>query len=107
MQTGIGGRKGGRRKSRGPADIVHADIPEILITGCRDDQTSADAYIGGDYHGALTYHLVAALNSKRAKLTYRELHTDALDRIRQGLFTQVPQLEGMAANLDRPFLEPF
>ena len=29
----------------------------VLIAGCRSDQTSADAWIDGDYHGALTYYL--------------------------------------------------
>jgi len=35
------------------SDVVDADIPELLITGCRDTQTSADAYIGRSYsrHG--------------------------------------------------------
>jgi hypothetical protein len=40
------------RKAR---DIVNADLPELLITGCRDTQTSADAFINGRYNGALTY----------------------------------------------------
>src|SRR6478736_5297868 len=34
------------RKSK---DIVNADLPEVLITGCRDTQTSADAFINGRY----------------------------------------------------------
>ncbi len=88
-------------------DVVQAKIPEVLITGCRADQTSADAMIQGSFNGALTYHLVAALNAKRGQLTYRELHKDASSRIRQGRFTQVPQLEGLAENLDRAFLQPF
>src|SRR6185503_11763284 len=39
-------------------DIVSADLPELLLTGCRDTQTSADAFINGRYNGALTYGLV-------------------------------------------------
>ncbi len=46
--------RGRKRKN----DIVHADIQEMLITGCRDTQTSADAHIGGTYNRALTYYLV-------------------------------------------------
>ncbi|HTX52857.1 MAG TPA: hypothetical protein VMD08_05575 [Candidatus Baltobacteraceae bacterium] len=42
-------------------DIVPADMPEILITGCCADQTSAGAAIGGGFAAALTYHLVPAL----------------------------------------------
>jgi hypothetical protein len=50
------------------------EVPEVLITGCRDTQTSADAMIGGRFNGALTYHLVAALTEANGSLTYRQLH---------------------------------
>ena len=33
------------RSARKGKDIVNADLPEVLITGCRDTQTSADAFI--------------------------------------------------------------
>jgi hypothetical protein len=32
------------RAARKTKDIVKAELPEVLITGCRDTQTSADAY---------------------------------------------------------------
>ena len=41
------------RKARKTRDIVKAELPEVLITGCRDNQTSADAFIGGSYNGAI------------------------------------------------------
>jgi metacaspase-1 len=85
-------------------DIVTVDIPEVLITGCRDTQTSADAYIGGDYNGALTYNLVAALKEAQGKLSYRDLHARTLAKLTSGDFDQVPQLEGNKTNLDRLFL---
>ena len=92
----------GHRAERGKQDVVVADIGEVLITGCRDTQTSADAYIAGTYNGALTYHLVKAIQEKKGKLTYRELHQRTLDLLSKGKYDQVPQLEGRAANLDRP-----
>lgn len=108
VKVGIGAAKSKTgSKTRGPLDVVSAKIPEILITGCRSDQTSADAFIKDSYNGALTYHLVSTLAAKRGKLTYRDLHTGTLDQVRKGMFTQVPQLEGLAANFDRLFLEPF
>lgn len=91
-----------RRKS----DIVHVDIPEMLITGCRDTQTSADAYIGKTYNGALTYNLVAAIKGARGRISYRDLHADTVDRLKIGGFDQVPQLEGRKAGFDLPFLAP-
>ena len=84
--------------------MVEAEIGETLITGCRATQTSADAYIGRAYNGALTYSLVAALQAARGRLTNRELHTATLQRLKAGDFDQVPQLEGRRSALDRPFL---
>lgn len=90
---------------RGP-DVVAVDVPETLVTGCRDTQTSADAYIAGSYNGALTYYLVDAIRDARGKLSYRELHERTVARLRKGDYDQVPQLEGRKARLDAPFLSP-
>ncbi|HXG18385.1 MAG TPA: caspase family protein [Methylomirabilota bacterium] len=85
-------------------DVVTVDIPEVLIAGCRDTQTSADAYIGGSYNGALTYCMVETLRAGAGNLTYRQLHQGTIKRLKQGKYDQVPQLEGRAENLDKPFL---
>jgi len=87
-------------------DVIDADIAELLITGCRDNQTSADAYLGGSYNGALTYSLVETLKEGGGQVSYRQLHTGLLKRLKQGDFDQVPQLEGRALKFDRPFLSP-
>jgi len=82
------------RKAR---DIVNADLPELLITGCRDTQTSADAFINGRYNGALTYGLVTAIRKAKGKLTYQDLHDRIIAVLKQKKFDQVPQLEGQKA----------
>jgi hypothetical protein len=87
-------------------DVVTADIPEVLISGCRATQTSADAHIGGSYNGALTYNLVATLREAKGKISFRELHRKTLQRLKRDRFDQVPQLEGLGAAFDRPFLLP-
>lgn len=87
-------------------DLVDVAIPELLITGCRDTQTSADAYIGGTYNGALTYSLVETLKDAGGTISYRQLHQGTIKRLKQGDFDQVPQLEGRATKFDRPFLSP-
>ncbi|MBS0168148.1 caspase family protein [Nitrospira sp. CMX1] len=92
--------RGRKRKS----DIVHADIQEMLITGCRDTQTSADAHIGGTYNGALTYYLVESIKEARGQLTYRELHQRTIAKLKQNDYDQVPQLEGKRASFDKQFL---
>jgi uncharacterized caspase-like protein len=86
--------------------VAVADMREILISGCRADQTSADAWIKGSYNGALTYYLVDVLSSARGPLTHRELHERVIAKLSRADFDQVPQLEGPKARLDAPFLSP-
>jgi metacaspase-1 len=93
--------RGRKRRS----DIAQADIPEVLITGCRDTQTSADAHIGGSYNGALTYYLVESIKEAGGKLTYRELHKRTTAKLKGNDYEQVPQLEGRRPSFDRLFLE--
>jgi hypothetical protein len=95
-----------KKQAKRKKDIVDINIPEVLITGCRDTQTSADAHIGGSYNGALTYNLVAAIREKGGKLTYGELHSRTKRSLEDSGFDQVPQLEGRADNFDRTFLAP-
>ncbi len=92
--------RGRKRKN----DVVYADIQELLITGCRDTQTSADAHIGGSYNGALTYYLVESIKEAEGKLTYRELHQRTAAKLKQEDFDQIPQLEGQRTSFDRLFL---
>ena len=81
-------------------------MPEFLITGCRDTQTSADAYIGGTYNGALTYCLVDSLKKAASEPSYRQVHELTASRLKEEGFDQVPQLEGRAKQFDQPFLSP-
>ena len=87
------------RKAR---DIVKAELPEVLITGCRDTQTSADAFINGRFNGALTFALVEAMRKGRGRLTYRQLHDRAAAVLKTRKFEQVPQLEGRSERFDQP-----
>jgi hypothetical protein len=87
-------------------DIVNADLPELLITGCRDTQTSADAFINGRYNGALTYGLVTAIRQAKGKLTYQDLHDRIVAVLKQKKFDQVPQLEGQKTRFGQPLFTP-
>ncbi len=91
-------------RARHSKDVVTAPLPEVLITGCRDTQTSADAFINGAYTGALTYALVEAMRAAKGRLTYRELHERASAVLVERKFDQVPQLEGKAERFDQPLL---
>jgi len=92
--------------SRKQSDIVNVDIPEVLIAGCRDTQTSADAYLNGTYNGALTYNLVETIKATRGRISYRDLHGGTTEKLKTGKFDQVPQLEGRKTHFDAPFLAP-
>lgn len=92
------------RAGRKKTDVVNADVPELLLTGCRDTQTSADAYIGGSYNGALTYCLVQTLREAGGAISYLDLHRGTTEKLRAGNFDQVPQLEGRRDGFRRMFL---
>ena len=92
------------RAARKARDIVKAELPEVLITGCRDTQTSADAFINMRYNGALTFALVEAIRKSKGRLTYRQLHDKAAATLKTRKFEQVPQLEGRSERFDQPFL---
>lgn len=94
----------GTRGGKAGRDVVHANIGECLITGCRDTQTSADAHIGGAYNGALTYYLVEAIKEAQGQVSYRELHAQTVAKLKQNDFDQVPQLEGQPDRIERGFL---
>lgn len=74
------------------------DMNHMLLAACRDDQSSADARIGGDYHGAFTYYFCKTIREGGHQLTYVEL----VEQIRHALlfnqYDQVPQCEGPRAS---------
>jgi hypothetical protein len=75
------------------ADMARASVHHILWAGCRADQTSADAFLGGAYNGAFTYFLCKHIRDSQNTVSRSEL----LRRLRQSLvfhqFSQIPQLE--------------
>ncbi len=76
----------------------------VLIAACRDDQTSADAWIDGGHHGALTYHLCRTLGNGARDLTCRAVVSATGIALARAGFDQVPQLEGPARLLAAPIL---
>jgi hypothetical protein len=66
----------------------------ILLAGCEDRQTAADAYIDGEYRGALSWGLASAIKDSNGVLTYDELITRTGGKLSQ--YEQTPQLEGPA-----------
>lgn len=69
-------------------------MKEILLSGCKGNQTSADAYINNDYHGAMSYHAIKAITGGNYNLTYADLHKRLVSLLEDENYDQVPQLEG-------------
>lgn len=65
----------------------------VLLAGCRADQSAADAYIEGEYRGAFTCCLAKAISRAPAQLSYRDLVDQTANTLRASRFEQVPQLE--------------
>ncbi len=93
--------------SSNPSRLAPNALPEYLslFSGCADNQTSADALIGGKYNGAFTYYFCKHLRDVKGKIS----RADLLKRVRASLkhedFDQVPQLETSKAKKGRNFLE--
>jgi hypothetical protein len=71
-------------------------VNAVLIAACRDDQTSADAFIDGNYRGAHTWYLHQSLRNANWNSTYRRLVSAAGAALSKAGFDQDPQLEGPA-----------
>lgn len=70
----------------------------MCISGCRDDQTSADAFIDNKFQGAMTASFIQAYTDG---ISYNSLITNMRSWLVANEYTQVPQLSsGKPINLD-------
>ena len=78
----------------------------ILISGCLDDQTSAEASInGGKVAGAMTWSLLETLKQYPTGLTWNTLLTNMRALLNSSGFNQIPQLSsGRPLNTLSPIL---
>jgi hypothetical protein len=63
----------------------------IMLSGCSDLQTSADAFLEKKYQGAMTWSFISAI-SESTTLSWKDLLLKMRDRLKQSSFTQLPQL---------------
>ena len=67
----------------------------FMISGCRDDQTSADAYIERAFAGALTYAVFSILRANNASIrtySWSSLLRDVRHFMRANRYSQIPQV---------------
>ncbi len=81
--------------------VVVPEMNHVLLSGCRNDQTSADAYINGRYNGAFSRFCIDELK-RDARRPLLAVHASVLQNIKAGGYTQEPQLEGSQVNINLP-----
>lgn len=105
--TAINPKKLKPAKVRGFSLQRAAEAPathQILWSGCKADQTSADAYIAGRYNGAFTYHFVKFTKDAKNSLSRKALVAKIRSALTASGYSQTPQLEGNASNRASPIV---
>jgi len=74
-----------------------AGVHHILWTGCKANETSADAYFNGRYNGAFTYYFIKVMRDTKNTLSRKDVIAK-MRTLMRGHFAQNPQLEGNATN---------
>lgn len=65
-----------------------------VLTGCQDDQTSADAYINGRFNGALTFYMIDTYQKGGKTQNYGSWHSNTVAAIAKNGYDQRPNLIG-------------
>lgn len=68
-------------------------LNHILWAGCKDNQTSADALIDGNYNGAFSYYFCKHVRESGGNISRTDLYTRVKNSLKFNHFSQVPQLE--------------
>lgn len=92
------------------ANIIPCEVQTgLLISGCKSNETSADAWIQPKrmFYGALTYTMFEILHSKNYQISYHDLVIELNDILPKNGFTQHPELNGKSNLFNQPFLQPF
>ncbi|KAJ1503565.1 Ca(2+)-dependent cysteine protease [Coelomomyces lativittatus] len=71
--------------------IKNAQLDVIQFSGCKDQQTSADALINGQYEGAMSWALLKSIESQPSQ-TYAQILISTLKELSKNEFSQIPQL---------------
>lgn len=69
------------------------DVPELLISGCKDNEYSYDAYINGRYNGAMSATAINIIQSD-PKMTYDDFFTKLRNYLPSLSYPQSPQMNG-------------
>ncbi len=89
-----------RKKKKPPAGadhgalgaLVHDAFPAVSLSGCADEETSADASFGGIYEGAFSHAMLEVLRRTKDDLTWEQLHNLTRAGMKKLGIKQTPQL---------------
>lgn len=73
----------------------------VCVSGCMDNQTSADAFIGGQFQGAMSWSFFRCL---KPGLTVKTLVDNMRKVLKLGGYTQIPQLTTNNPELAKGFI---
>lgn len=72
--------------------VIRKSLADVIqFSGCKDEQTSADAHIGGEHTGAMSWALITAFEQNGHSQTYTQLLGN-IRNLLQSKYTQVPQM---------------
>lgn len=63
----------------------------IMVSGCMDKQTSADAYISSNFQGAMTWSFLKAIK-ENSSICWRDLIVNMRSLLKKSKYTQIPML---------------
>ena len=86
-------RAGVRNSFRPRRDEREVVMNHVLLAGSEATQTSADAFIDNDFHGAFSFHFCRTVRDTGGQLDHQDLIRRVRAALSEGRFTQVPQLE--------------
>ena len=94
----------GKLQGRKDARQLETKADVIAWSGCRDDQTSSDAYISGKFAGALTATFLEILRDPKQDRSYSALYERLTTLLKQRKYAQKPQLtSGKAIDVESRF----
>lgn len=76
----------------------------LFISGCKSDQTSADAVFDGIPNGALTYFLLKSLSAYPNNTPITTIMFDVKRRLKQSGFSQIPTITATTSRLKKPLI---
>ncbi|MDR4507748.1 MAG: caspase family protein [Candidatus Brocadiaceae bacterium] len=82
------------REEKRTTGYENSTANHVLLSGCMDEQTAADAFLNNDYHGAFTYYFCKTIRESGGVITYQELIKKVQNRLALNSFSQIPQLNG-------------